>query len=117
MEHAVLPGRNSRDEDKDRELPLPVVRPRRKICFIADEDEDHQKIREAFQDQEFETMVRRSFCSEGGSVMTVQEVAETVRQLLLSNVVAIESAWNTLVCFPQLTSSGDDACYRTTLGI
>lgn len=93
----VLPGRNSRHEDRDRDLPLPVVRPKQKICFLADEDEDYIAIQEALKDKEFEAAVHRCLESASTNSLADHEVAECVRQLLLTTVVAIETAWNMLV--------------------
>ena len=96
---AALPGRNSRGEDRDRDLPLPVIRPAQKICSIADEDEDHETIREVFQDQDFVAAVQRRFGPTGATTLSAQEIADSVRQLLLLSVVAIETAWNVLVTY------------------
>ena len=50
----IGPGRNSRGEDQDRNLPLPVIKPQRPLRIIADELEDLEKYRKAVSDLRFE---------------------------------------------------------------
>lgn len=97
QQQTIGPGRNSRLEDKDRDLPLPVVRPARKVYFLADEDDDIARQQEVFVDVAFKDKVVQKLNETVNNHSTVQDVERTVRDLLLTSVVSLSEAWDALV--------------------
>ena len=95
---AVGPGRNSRGEDKDRSLPLPVVKPAFPVQFLADEDEDLRFQATLFRDDAFENKVAMELDRlQMEDDMTATMVADRMRNLVLTNVVSISDAWSIFV--------------------
>ena len=94
---AQKPGRNARQEDKDRDLPLPVVRPRSTTHLIADEDEDFAKVDEALNDHSFRQSISELVQQCRAARSTAHEVQDRFRCLLRSTVINIADAWDALV--------------------
>lgn len=97
QQQVIGPGRNSRLEDKDRDLPLPVIRPSRKVYFLADEDEDIARQQEVFVDVAFRDSMVCKLNEIGNDNLTTYDVERTVRDTLLASVVSLSEAWDALV--------------------
>ena len=95
----ILPDRNSKEEDKGPPLPIPVRRRNRPIRIVADEEEDLEKIRTVFQDHIFRDALLTTLraLTDSHNNQQVDEVAEKVRGLLLTYVVDVCAAWDSLV--------------------
>lgn len=91
------PGRGATQEDRDRELPLPVLRPRWKTHILADEEEDIARATEALTDYTFRTNLAATTRRCSAENLTPRETSEEIRQLLLSSVVNIADAWDAIV--------------------
>ena len=88
-----LPGRGARDEDKGPELPLPIRRPVRKFQFVADDDGDETIL----QDVTFTNLLRTRIWQ----VTTVAEGMECIKQCVLTTVVSIADAWDSMAIISQ----------------
>lgn len=94
----VGPGRNSKGEDKDRSLPLPVIKPAYPVQFIADEDEDLCFQSKLFRDVDFENKVAAELdCIRWDEDATAMMVEDRMRNLVLNSVVSISDAWSVFV--------------------
>ena len=88
-----MPGRGAREEDQGPELPLPVRRPLRRFQFIADDDGDETIL----QDVTFSNLLR----SRMGRIATVAEGLECIKQCVLTTVVSIVDAWDSMAMLSQ----------------
>ena len=91
------PGRGATQEDMDRALPLPVLRPPCKTHILADEEEDVARATEALTDYTFRTRLASTTRQCSAQRLPPAEVSEEIRRLLLQSVVNIGDAWDEIV--------------------
>ena len=94
---AIGPGRGATQEDKDRELPLPVLRPARKTRILADEEDDIARATEALTDYTFRTSLASTTRQCSARNLSPEGTSDEIRRLLLRSVVNIGDAWDEIV--------------------